>query len=531
MEEAKAKAIKALTVLDFDDLLPLPYFQKYAKKFGGDLSDDDSYYNPIYPAFEDFNLKYNTSTIDPILLNDFDFCVDEDRDKLSELIRMDFDGDTFETVASCSCKKTTGNWRLGSGRPCIYCGGVVERLTETSMETKVWLRKPTGVSTFINPALFRTLLRKITTKNPKIEIVTFIIDSGYRKADNKKNTEGGVKLVNALHELGVWPGINEFHKHSDSIMEYFLVGAGRSLTNLNNLVGEKYLNFYYKYKHLVFCDFIPIPNKLSTIIERNGKDNYASKLQIEISSIYQSIADTKDDGEFDKATEFDIAESVDIVGRAIGRLAIKQTVNTQEYLIKKKGISRKHIAAGSLPFTARSIATSITGIHDTSFVVVPWVMAIAVLKEHILSFLYRQGYSPRYARELIVKSAYEIVPIIDGFFKHHENERNLVSVIGRTPSIEHLSRKTMFCTINRDLEDLSIKMPILSCSELNLDFDGDQLYLFFLLDLESKAKAYGGFGHHQMLDENKLFKVSRHANQSSTNMINLNSVVHTARKG
>lgn len=52
------------------------------------------------------------------------------------------------------------------------------------------------------------------------------------------------------------------------------------------------------------------------------------------------------------------------------------------------------------------------------------------------------------------------------------------------------------------------------------------MYVYLLSDLESKAKAYGGFGHHQLLDENRLFKISRHCGQPSTNMINTNSVMH-----
>lgn len=52
------------------------------------------------------------------------------------------------------------------------------------------------------------------------------------------------------------------------------------------------------------------------------------------------------------------------------------------------------------------------------------------------------------------------------------------------------------------------------------------MYVYLLSDLESKAKAYGGFGHHQLLDENRLFKISRHCGQPSTNMINANSVMH-----
>ncbi len=53
----------------------------------------------------------------------------------------------------------------------------------------------------------------------------------------------------------------------------------------------------------------------------------------------------------------------------------------------------------------------------------------------------------------------------------------------------------------------------------------DQMYVLFLLDNESKAKAYGAFGHHQTLDKNVPFKVSRYAGQTATNLMNLNTLL------
>lgn len=57
------------------------------------------------------------------------------------------------------------------------------------------------------------------------------------------------------------------------------------------------------------------------------------------------------------------------------------------------------------------------------------------------------------------------------------------------------------------------------------DFDGDQMFFYILSDLESKAKAYGSFGHHSMLDENTPFTISRFANQTSTNLMNINNIM------
>lgn len=58
-----------------------------------------------------------------------------------------------------------------------------------------------------------------------------------------------------------------------------------------------------------------------------------------------------------------------------------------------------------------------------------------------------------------------------------------------------------------------------------VDFDGDQEYCVFVFDNESKAKAYGGWGHHQVLDKNTPFKVGNYSGQTSTNLMNLNTLM------
>lgn len=53
----------------------------------------------------------------------------------------------------------------------------------------------------------------------------------------------------------------------------------------------------------------------------------------------------------------------------------------------------------------------------------------------------------------------------------------------------------------------------------------DNEYIVVLVDNESKAKAFGGWGHHQTLDRNNLFKVGDYAGQTATNLFNLNTLM------
>lgn len=51
------------------------------------------------------------------------------------------------------------------------------------------------------------------------------------------------------------------------------------------------------------------------------------------------------------------------------------------------------------------------------------------------------------------------------------------------------------------------------------------MYVIFIPDMMSKIEAYSSWGHHQMLDPNKLFKVSRFGTHTKTNLLNINSLL------
>lgn len=463
-------AVNVLAKESFDDLLPIKQFRRYQEQLGYHIQDDQSYYAPLYPSFRNFDYVHDTSSAQPVYLNDFDFCLEEDRAKLEKLIRMDFDTDTFETTASCGCDKPLkGNHLIGSGRVCKNCGGQVERLVDTELATKVWLRLPTGVHSFINPGFYRTFLSKIATASPKIEIITYIIDPSYRRKVNANPSEKLRDLQFHLKQILTRLDLNEFVIHADQIMEHFLLGDGRTLTSLKNSDAKEIYVGYMDFKEIIFCKHLPVPNKLSTIIEKSGKEKYASSSQLKMDSTYMSIADTKDNTELYQVNERDIQESVNRVGKGIVALAAQNSQNMKDFLFPKPGAARKLIASGSLPLTGRSVITSKTGIHNPGMIEVPWIMALAQLEKHILSHLYRKGYSPSKAMEKIARAAHYLDPEIDAFFRYHEEQNDIVCKAGRMPSIQYLSRRTFYARIKRDLGDQSIGLPILSVSPFNAD--------------------------------------------------------------
>ena len=526
------RAIAALVTKRPEQLDPLFHFQGYAKKFNGVLTDDPKFSLPLYPDFEDFNYLHDTSRLNQVYLNDFDFNLEDHREELARMTRLEFESNSFDTIARCSCPSGTGglvgNYLLGSGRVCPKCGDEAQQFLDKGDDTNLWLKCPEGVKSFINIGFFTTFFSNISIGNPspKVSVPRYFIDPTYQRAEKKKKNGTMIILFQMLEALGIRdPNLNTFYENADQIMEYILVGPGKRYSK-HPQEGHKFLAFYHKYKHLAFCQYIKVPKRYSTVFERTGKNVYSYSHHPETAQLYNALADTLKSNSCHQLNNVELRRNVEIVGKNLVLLADQyRQVNNPKALFNKPAISRKHVCAGSIPFTGRSVITSQTGIIDTDVLIVPWKMCVAMLEYHITSYLYRLGLTPTRAQALINKAAFEIVPEIDDFFTDMEVNHKCLIETGRNPSIEYLSLRVFFLKVNRDLTDESIKLPILSVRPFNADFDGDNMYLVLIFDNESKAKAYGGFGHHLVLDKNVPFRVGDYAGQAATNLMNLNTLM------
>lgn len=521
-------AIDRLTGYSKEFLDPLPVFQRYAERFGGSLEDDPKYERPLYPDFDDYNYSHDTSNLQHIYLNDFDPNLEEDREAIRELTRMEFSGNTFDTIAKCSesCGQLRGNYLLGSNRVCKACGNKVEKFLNRGEEAILWLKKPEGVNAFVNHGFYITFFSNLVIGSPQICVPRYFMDSAYRKQINRQRTTATVTLRQMLEELQIEEiDLNSFHANVDNIVHWILTGNGRKHFKKSQEASD-YMAMYQKYKHLAFCDYIKIPNRYSTVLEKSGKEIYSYPHQPATAQLYFAMAGVAKSTELKPLTENDLKKNVDIIGKSLVKLAEQyRKVNNPVAIFQKPALNRKHVCSGAVPFTARSVITSQTGIINTDVLIVPWKICLAVLEHHIKSHLYRLGFTPHKAYELINRAAYEIDPIIDAFFKQMEDGRKCLVQSGRNPSIEYLSLRTFFLQANRNLDDESIKIPIPATAAQNADFDGDNEYLVFVFDNESKAKAYGAFGHHLALDKNLPFTVGRYSAQASTNLMNINTLM------
>lgn len=524
------KAIAALTMYSKESLDPMTYIAKFAVPFGGVLTDNPLYSQPLYLDFEDYDYLHDTSKLRPIYLNDLDLKLEEDRDLLGRLTRMEFTGNTFETIASCSCGHLRGNFRLRENNPqvCEICGDPPEKFLNKGDNTKLWMKAPEGVDRFVNIGFLITFFSNITIGSPKVCVPWYFLDKDYRRDVDKSRNMTNVTLKTMFQALDITEfNINTFYRNADRLMEYILVGDGRRHFK-DTKEGPTYMEVWEKYKHIAFPYHMKMPNRYSTILEKSGKDTFSYSYQPVTAAMYVTMIDTLKSNLCHKLTKHELQKNADTIGKVIVELAEQyRKVNNPKSLFEKHALNRKHCGSGSLPFTGRSIITSQTGIIDPDRLIIPWKMAISILDIHIKGFLYRRGHTPWQALRRIKQAAYEIDPLIDEFFRDMEDNCKALVQSGRNPSIEYLSLHTYKLGVNRDLEDESIKLPILSTKMQNADFDGDNEYIVVLVDNESKAKAYGGWGHQQVMDRNNPFKVGDYADQTATSMMNLNTLMHS----
>lgn len=461
---SNAKAIAALTALSQEALDPMNHFSKFAAPFGGVLTDDPRYSKPLYPDFENYDYLHDTSKLKPIYLNDLDLKLEEHRDLLGRLTRMEFSGNNFETIAKCSCGHLRGNFRLREDRPqvCEKCGDPPEKFLNKGDKTKLWLKAPEGVERFVNLGFLTTFFSNITVGSPKVCVPWYFLDKDYRREVNKARNTTNIVLRTMFEKLGITEfNINTFYHNADALMEYILIGEGRRYFK-DTKEGPTYMEVWERNKDIAFPYYMKVPNRYSTILEKSGKDTFSYSYQPVTAAMYVTMVDTLKSNVCHELTDIERQKNADTIGKTLVALSEQyRRVNNPKALFEKHGLHRKHVCSGSLPFTGRSIITSQTGVIDPDKLIVPWKMAISMLDIHLKSFLYRRGHTPYKALQRIKQAAYHIDPLIDEFFRDMEENCKALIQSGRNPSIEYLSLRTFKFAVNRDLEDESIKLPIL----------------------------------------------------------------------
>lgn len=416
-------------------------------------------YTGLFLEFVDYDEEIQKVPGTPILLNDLPCVTKEEKDRIGSLIRTNYDGDKLSIQPSCECGATT------SGKFCPSCRQPVLPFSEKPLIPNIWFRAPVGVPCLMNPT-FWGILRDAFTHNSYC-LLDWITKTTSLVPANKRGD------IIRLEQLGVKRGYTNFVHNFDAIMHVlfnnrFYHGTAANKNNLIELIA--------KFKHRLFCRYLPIPHKIAFVTERTSVATYADFSVAGAHNAAITIAEI-DEGEFghslDVRNNWTISAINDLTGYYNDQY--KMTIG------KKEGANRKHIVGTRGGYGGRAVISSLSRAHDYRELHIPWTYAVAMLKMHLSSKLQKRGMSPHESATFLILYAKKFHPLLDELFKELINEAKdeelgiigIPSILQRNPSLARGSAQCFSITkIKTDINDNTISMSVLVLKAPNADFDG-----------------------------------------------------------
>lgn len=389
----------------------------------------------IYQRLVDLDRVFAQLPQPPIIVNDISTSTIEEKIELCRKIYTMYHGSTAESVASCECGSVRGNFNIGV--LCHKCNTRVESALYENIDSILWVRAPNGVKALINPHIWRIINDAFTKAG--FSLVRYICDTTY-------NPARPVKEIDQLHSSGVQRGYNYFIENFDFCLQ--------ELSNLKffqkDNKGERakeVLAVIEHWRDRVFCQYLPLPNKLLFVIEDTNVGKYVDKIYLQAINAIQTIAsiDTVRSDKLEsgkkmissisdlftvQASNAENETSESLAVRRNENRTVKMMAELSDFYMKyykknlgtKEGIIRKHLLSSRSHFSARCVITSLTQPHAYDEIRIPWPTATAMLRYHILNKLEKRGMTGNDAIAFITSHTRKYHPLLDEIFKELINE-------------------------------------------------------------------------------------------------------------
>lgn len=397
----------------------------------------------------------------PVIVNDLDISVPEDRRLLEKLMMTNYQGPTFSMEPTCECGELKGGDKRG--KICPSCHTEVLPHTERKIQSELWIRRPDSVRKLINPFIFAVLQNAFNSRG--VDVMRWLIDRTYQ-VDSEE-----FESTRELKKLGIKRGLNFFVDNFDDIMK--ILYDGRLFPR--NDVRDEIPRFVEMVRDDIFTDYLPIPNKISFVTERSATGKYA-----EIEKIGTALDAVN--------TICSLKTRLEVPSRQVEEnAAVKAILNlvdfyerqVKEVQGKKEGFWRKLIFGTRMPFSGRAVITSLTEPHDYDELHVPWGLFIVMYRFHIENKLFKRGYTPNQAKGFISRCIREWNPVMrevidellaESPYCTHNGKIGLPVIFNRNPSLLLSSIQHFLLTeIKNDVNDNSISMSVLVLSGMNAD--------------------------------------------------------------
>ncbi|QXO11097.1 hypothetical protein pEaSNUABM54_00271 [Erwinia phage pEa_SNUABM_54] len=433
-----------------------------------DLNDLPIEYG-ICQELTDFDREIAVLTCSPTIVNDIDSSTLEGKEKLNSLLITNYKGDALPILPTCDCGKYQGEQYVGT--VCEECNFMVTSPTEKPIESNVWIAAPEGVLGLINPAFWAMFSKLLTVNNTNI--LEWCVNSSYRAP--VENLQVFDILSNYIMRDGqrFKRGLNNFIDNFDGIIE--LLTDGKTLRNIAPAMRVKMREFCVMNRGRIFCQYLPIPNKLAIVMEHTPTGTYSNETAggtaldavRSIASIYATalpVTATKKENRCVLATK-----------QLAGYFSVQFTTS----LGTKKGWNRKHGVGTRQDFSFRCVIASITEPHYYEECHLPWGVAVGIFTVHLSNFFLKQGLAPNEIERRLHFAVTHYDEEIDGMFKKIIADSDGLGpaiILNRNPTLSSKSIQLLQITkVKTDVKDVTLGISVLILNSFNADFDGRAL--------------------------------------------------------
>jgi len=391
----------------------------------------------------------------PKIINDLSESTEEDKEETNRLIYSKFmPTDLLSNTPQCHCGHITDAYNVGV--VCPKCNTPVASPSDQNLEPVVWMRAPNGIRKLMHPDIFTMLSNRF--KIGSFDLIRYFADITY-KTDIKPPP-----IVSDLQQLGFKRGYNNFVDRFDHLISSLF--SMKPFFKKNER--DKLQILLERERHLVFCNYLPLPNRSLLIIEDTNMGLFVDPIIEQAIDAIQTIVSI--DAPLSNHTP---REKENRTIKSIIQLSAFYDKYKADNLARKEGVFRKQVFGSRSHFSCRAVASSITDAHEYDELHLPWGVGMGLFREHLKSKLFRRGMTAREIAAFLNDYTQRTHPLLEVIFQELIDEspyKKIPIVHQRNPSLERGSMQLMYVTrIKSDITDVTASMSILSIVGFNAD--------------------------------------------------------------
>lgn len=411
-----------------------------------------------------------------------DIVSDPSKDLRESLYTVLPSGGEIESYPSCWCGHTKYESHLGD--ICEKCGEPVIHRTEQDLESMFYIKKPAGINTFINPKVYLDLFEMCNINKGTFNPILFLTVSNYKP--NKEH-----KAYKAMLAWEIERNWNYFTANLRTLIPRVLDLIVETTSRKFDHEMQAMIDLINYNDEVVFCDVIPVINKLILAIEQTGdikqKSPTTEKYGLAITDLISlPTAEDVAKGSVSVDAKY-LKKANNIVGKAYRGLNdfFDETIKREG---KKGGLCRSDTLGLRSPFTWRAVITQICEPHRGDELHLPWTASTYLLEPYILGILGDEwGMTPNEAFDFIARRRRVYCEKLDEMMHriiYSFTDKGMPTYHVRYPTLYPQSGQLQYVTkIKKDPEDRTASVPAAALPGWNGDFDGDELTGNLLVDI------------------------------------------------